>query len=480
MNIKEIMELADVKEILEKLCVDTVENRNISTNIKQYNGKHDILNRLDKNIGKAPEELTDGTITKDTRKTVKQAKLVLRLQEKIVRDKSIFLFGKPVKLILENESNQLKKAFDLLKTTLKDVKIDSFNKKLCKRVLVESKAAELWYIKPVLEPNENDELQLKGTEIKVYLLCSKNGDEIYPHFNEFGDMDAFTRKYSVKNEKGKNIAYVDIYTDDMIYHYVKSQSGNSYTVKDEKNLIGKIPIVYYDQEEAEWIKVQSLIDRLEKVISKHADINDYFSSPSIVGKGEIDSAPDKDEVGKFFEIEGEIGEDGKVYYGSLEYLTWDQSPESMKLEITNLKDFINSLTHTPDLSFNNLKNIGSNLSGIAIKFMFFDSILDSYDKQEIFGEGLDRRNNLLKAILSFLNTAQANNIQQLEITNEFSSILPDNYVEIINALSESRPGTNLISEETAAKHHPFIKKPNDEIDRLKQEKKEENGGSSEI
>jgi SPP1 family phage portal protein len=479
MRIQEIMALNDPKKIFDKLCVDKIDSRDLSKNLNEFAGQHKILERPDKMIGKDAEVLADGKRIPSTKKIVSQAKLVLRIQDKIVRMAAAFLFGKPVKMILEESSNELDNSFELLKKTLRDVKIDYFNKRLARQVFIESKAAELWYLVPKMKADEKGDLQLEGAEIKVVLLCKKRGDEIYPHFDEYGDMDAFIRRYSALDIKGRAIEYTEIYTAEKIYYYKKSISGNSYETMVRKNLIGKIPVVYYDQEETEWAKVQRLIERLELVISKHADTNDYFASPSVVGKGEIESAPTKEEVGKFFQIKAEYDEAGKPEYGSLEYLTWDQSPESLRLEIQNLLKFIYSLTETPDLSFNNLKDIGSNLSGIAIQMMFLDSILKSYEKQEIFGEGLDRRVNILKAMLSQINVKEKAGLDKMVINHEFGSIMPENVKEIIESLAESRPGANLISEETAMKHHPFVSNHESEGKLMAEEKKQDMGESYE-
>jgi SPP1 family phage portal protein len=228
-----------------------------------------------------------------------------------------------------------------------------------------------------------------------------------------------------------------------------------------ENPFGKIPVIYYEQEKAEWADVQSLIDRIETMISKNADTNDYFGSPAIVAKGELESAPEKDEVGKFFEIKPTISE-GRATFGDLTYLTWDMAPEAIKMEFEMLKDLIYSQTATPDLSFNNVKGT-SNLSGIALKFMFFDSILKAKSKQEVFGEGLDRRNNLIKAILAVADVAGNKGIEELDLTIEFSEALPENLAEIIEVLVQATGGEPVMSRETAVKVNPMVDDPEAEI-----------------
>ena len=88
------------------------------------------------------------------------------------------------------------------------------------------------------------------------------------------------------------------------------------------------------------------------------------------------------------------------------YLSWDQSPESIKLEGGTLKDLIHYMTGTPDISFENLKQIGP-ISGIALRLMFMDAHMHASDKEEIFGKGIQRRINFLKAALVKINAVMA-------------------------------------------------------------------------
>ena len=277
------------------------------------------------------------------------------MQKKIVSMAVSFLFGEPASISF-NEGDE--EAYKLLVDVWKDNKLDYFNRRLARKVFVETKAAELWYV---------TKEEGKDAKIRVMLLSKEMGDDIYPHFNDFGDMDAFTRQYTLLDAKGKAIEHVDIYTADKIIRGVKVQR---WTSKDEVNLFEKIPVIYYSQKKPEWDDVQTLIDRMEMMISKFADTNDYFGSPVLILKGEIDNAPEKDEQGKMLTVKGEANiQTGVVeYQGGAEYLTWEQGPESTKIEYDMLKDLIYSMTSTPDLSFNNVKGIGV-VAGIAIKLM---------------------------------------------------------------------------------------------------------------
>ena len=447
MKIEAILEMhgKDFKKLTEILCKDPKE-RDVELYEKQYTGEHTIKDREDKVIG-----------TGATSKRIVQAKEVIQYQKKIVNMAVSFLFGDPVKLILGNKEEKYQETFSLIDDIWKKDKLDYLNKKLARRLFIETKVAELWY---TIIDNENNKY------IKVSLLCKKNGDDIYIHFNENGDMDAFTRRYKLEDIDGENYEHVDIYTAGKFYYGIKK---TDWIVEEKDNLFKKIPVIYYEQDEPEWTSVQTEIDRSEMLISKFADTNDYFGAPIIKLKGKIKNPPEKGEIGKTLQFEGEVGAEGKIEYGDASYLTWKNAPEAIKLEYETLKDIIYSITSTPDLSFNNVKGL-TKTSGEALKFLFMDAILKAKDKEELFGESLTRRINLLKAILSIVDVKKATELQELDISIKFGNILPQDMSELIKALSTARAGDAIMSEKEAVRQNPLVEDSEEDIKRMEEER----------
>jgi len=447
MKIKDILEKYkdDFNKLTGVLCVDPKE-RDLELFEKQYTGEHEIKERPDKIAGKGK-----------TLKRITQAKEVIQYQKKIVNMAVSFLFGDPVKLILGNKGDKYQETFTLINDVWDKNKLDYFNKKLARRLFVETKVAELWY---TIIDNENNKY------IKVALLCNKNGDEIYAHFNENGDMDAFTRRYKLEEIDGKSYEHIDIYTAEK---FISGTKKTAWVVEEKDNLFKKIPVIYYEQDEPEWTSVQSEIDRSEMLISKFADTNDYFGAPIIKIKGKIDNPPEKGEVGRTLRFTGETNAEGKIEYGDAKYLTWEQAPEAIKMEYDILKDIIYSITSTPDLSFSNVKGF-TNLSGIALKLLFLDSILKAKDKEELFGESLTRRINLLKAILSIIDVKKETELQELDISIKFGNILPQDMSELVKALSTARGGDVIMSEKEAVRQNPLVEDSEEDIKRLEEER----------
>jgi SPP1 family phage portal protein len=223
------------------------------------------------------------------------------------------------------------------------------------------------------------------------------------------------------------------------------------------NPFKKIPVVYYHQPYTEWHDVERLIERLEIKMSNHADTNDYFDSPIIVAKGTIESFAKKGEAGKIIQaMEG----------ADINYLTWDQAPESTRMEIQNLEKYIYSLTHTPDVSFEQMKGL-SQFSGIALKMLFLDAHLKAADKEEIFGIGVQRRYNLLKTIIVSLDPSMKAGTS-LEVKPCFEYFLPTNQSEMVDMLVKATAG-GFMSNETAIEENPLVEDSDQEKKRIKTE-----------
>jgi len=448
MKIQELIEKysADYSKLVDNLCVDAID-RTIDKNTELYDGIHTVLNRPDKIVG-----------TGSNTKVVKQAKLIVKYQKKITETAVSFLFGEPTDLKLTNKEEKYQEPFKLIKDVWKKNKLEYFNRNLARMLMIETKVAELWYV-------TIDDKKVK--HIKVVLLCQENGDKIYVHHNEYRDLDAFIRRYNMDDVDGKPHEHVDIYTADKIIYGVNVD--NVWKQDSQENIYGKIPVIYYSKPKPEWDDVQTEIDRIEDLISKFADTNDYFGSPTIKIKGKLTNPPEKGAVGKSLQFTAQKDGDGKISYGDAEYLTWEHAPESIKLEYETLKDIIYSMTSTPDLSFQNVQGL-TRTSGEALKFLFIDAILKAKSSQEIFGEGLTRRVNLLKAILGIASVKDKQNLNELDIVLEFGDVLPDSVTDLVNSLSQARGGDPIMSRAAAVRKNPLVEDAEEDLDRLNKEK----------
>lgn len=226
----------------------------------------------------------------------------------------------------------------------------------------------------------------------------------------------------------------------------------------EVNGVGKIPVIYYSQPRVEWYNVQNLIERLEKKLSNHGDTNDYFDSPILYLEGQVESMTAKGDSGKVI-----VGKKGT----KASYVSWDHSVDSTKLEVENLVKFIHTISQTPDISFEAVKGLGE-FSGIALKMLFMDAHLKAAKKGGIFGEGIQRRINFLKAANARINVTLEKG-RALSIKPKFDFFLPKDDAGEVDTLVQATQG-GIMSRQTAVRLNPKVENPEAELELIEGEK----------
>lgn len=426
------------------------EARDIETYLKQLDPtQHDVKDP----VKRPDKQKKDGNTTTP----VPVARLPLATQKLIVSRAAAFLCGRPIQL----QSNPIDDAqigfAAVIQKIWDDNKLGFKSMNLAELMMGETECAELWYMQPVTD-DYWFETAADGAKFKprMKILANSYGDELYPVFDQYGDMIAFGRGYKVK-VAGQDQERYDIYMADKTYKGVKGEAG--WEVITEPNPALKIPVIYYSQPAPEWADVQALIDRQELQLSNLADTNDYFGSPIVFVEGEISGFADKGESGKV--LQGKSG-------AKAQYLTWDRSPESVKLELETLKKNIHQLTDTPDISIEEMKGLGT-FSGVALRLLFLPAHLKAAKKEGIFGEGVQRRINYLKSAMASVQTSlQA--VASMQITPKFEYYLPTNEAETVELLTSAvGAGKAIMSQESAVRANPLVADPTAEIQKMTDE-----------
>lgn len=471
-SIKEILEQNqdNFSKVVSTLSVDTMENRSSREYLDEYNGKR--TRRPDSvglrepkkvNIYSETQKDKDGNpILVDT-KDVAVAKIVTNLPKKIVRTSAAFLFGGKMTLSANDTNDGFNELKNLFVTKLK---MQSILKKFARVVLSETKSAIVFFPASTIKNGK------KVIELKVKILHlpkDSNNDEsfeFYPHFDDDDDLDAFLYKYKA-NVNGVNTQCVKIWTADKIIS--SKQISGTWEATVESNLFGLIPVVYAEVDVPDWEDEANVIDYLEKRLSRLSDTNDYFAEPILKSYGEAD-LPSKQTVGKEITFPITIDEEtGKEIHGDADYLVWQQSIESVKEELSQLRNEIYSGTSTPDLSFDNLKGIG-NISGVARKFMMMDAIIKASENLEIFGPVVQRCMSVVKAgLINIVDIKSKNDLIDNNIEVTFGSILPEDLTEELNNLSLAGGGKPFNSQRTIVSRSPYTKDTEEEMKAIEEE-----------
>lgn len=438
--------------------------------------EHDIFDedyRPKKKIVKGTGDTNSaGTETTST-EYIDPARIGMSFQQLIVNRRVGFMLNIPVKInpVFQTESEKEKALVKAVERILSDNKMDYKNKEIARRLMSEMEVAEAWYL-----------VETKKQKPKYTLKCNiwspDLGDSLYPLFDSTGDMIAFARGYKLK-EDDKDVDHFDVYTTDYEYKYVNRDNvwaldaeAEAVTAEGPKkvnpipNTVGKIMIVYHSQKAPEWADQESMIKRYEDSVSNHADMNDYFGSPILAVVGEILGFAQKGEQGKILQL----AENAKA-----NYLALNSPPESIKMEQENLKDLIYTLSQTPDISFSAMKGMGT-IAQFTMKAFFMDAHLAVSKKEEIFGIGLQRRFNLLKAVVGkVIDTSLEAESEIVQLVPQITPYLPQNDTEKIENLTVAKT-SGILSAETAVESNPLVEDPETEMERLKNDKTNEMAG----
>jgi len=455
---------ADIKKLISTLSVDTVEKRETDLYILEYAGDR---TRRSKSVGLKPNKTVStyteneetGEVTKSGSKTVITSKLILPFPKKIVRTRVHFLFGGKMIVSAPNSGDSLN---DFKRTWTNSLRMQNVLKELARTCMIETKAAVIFYPSPDVVDGKNV-IKLRSQ------ILNKSKGEFFPHFDDYGNMDAFLYIYKALDMDNKAIEKARIYTIDTIFTYRKD--GGSWLPDDTdpenpglfKHAFGKIPVVYVEQKEPEWESVTSIIDNFENRFSRLADTNDYFSEPLLKIFGDVAKLPGKEDVGKVLEFKMNDDANGGQSHGDAEYATWDDSPESIKLDLTTSWDAIFAMSSTPDLSFNNIKGIG-NVSGVAMKLMFMDAMIAREEKLETFDVALRRCVSVVIAgIENYEKIAIKGDVSINDISITFDDVLPGDIKELVETIYTATGGKSFLSQKTATAISPLTMDAAEEI-----------------
>lgn len=318
----------------------------------------------------------------------------LAMQWLIIKRAVSFLFGNPVLVKYDAQTDAQKKFIQAFKAVLSENFEPALNRKVARNTFGYQEAAEYWYTVDA-EDGFNDYGFNTNRELKSVVFCRENGDTIYPNINEYGEMEFFSRSFTRK-QGNLTFEYFETYTDDEIVKWKRSSVSSVWMEYSRETVtIGRNPVNYISQRHHETKDVDGIIDRIEKSISNLGDINDRHTAPKIFVNGRIISFGQKGAANTI--LEGGKDTDAK-------YLSWDHAPDSFKIEVDFLIRQAFALTQTPDISFEAVKGIGT-LSGVALKLLFLDAHLKVKDKEEIILPFLKTRDKILTAYLCEMNNA---------------------------------------------------------------------------
>ncbi len=320
----------------------------------------------------------DGSVSKVTRITYDMQRLATKRMTELIT-------GIPVKRIYKPENDRQKEVADVLEKIYERNRIDSVNIERCSMLFASCEVMTLWYA--VEQPNNlyglNSQLKIRCRNFSPML-----GDDLYPLFDEYGDMIALSVGYTRKNG-GKTVSYFDAYMKDR--HMKFSSEGGWNIVEDEPIILGKIPAVYGFRPTPIWEDTSKIVYEMEWAMSRSGNYLRENSKPLfVVFADENISYGDELSPDKEFKAVMQYPKGS-----SAQYVTWQQAVENLKFYISELRQSFFTQLQLPDWSYESMKS--NPMSGESRKQLFIDAQLKVKDESGRLLEYFDRETNVVKA-----------------------------------------------------------------------------------
>lgn len=449
--IEEIFKQTDISDIISSLKKKNV----IVPKWEDLRSEYDVMEH---------EVMTDQIERKD-RKGVKAARITYGMQKLATRRMTQMAFTLPVKRTYKHGNDSLKmEQAKALERLYYKARIDSLNKKRFKAYFASCEMATIWY---VVEQDNNDygfNSKYKLRQVTYSPMDEKFSGleqaEIYPLFDEYGDMIALSVEFMHKEDE-KEVYYFETYTSEKKYSW-KKVDGVWIDNGVSKVPIGKIQGVYINRSAPIWEDQTNNIREIEYTLSRQSDIIRRNTAPVMKVKGRlIDTpAPQSDVSREVYQFEND---------GDVDYVKPPVDHESVDSFVNMLKNNIAEELQLPSLALKDITSIG--LTEESRKQILIDAHLKVGEEEGDIIEFLSREGNVLKAFLGLMNAKWKDSIGELEVEHEIVPFVMNSETTDIENLSKATGGKPIMSQRTAIQRAGYISEEeiDEELKRIQEE-----------
>lgn len=418
--------------------------------VKEYEPKHHpVMDRT-----RYPDIVEDGITRPVTR-------VAFNTQKLCVKRLAGMCFGIPAQINFKPEANNTKQAevAKYLSAIFERVRINSVNFERAKHYFAACEVFTLWY--GVKSPNT-----LYGFKSDIKLRCRifspMNGDELYPLFDEYGDLIAFSIGYTEVTNQG-TVEFFDTYTADKHYRWVNE--GNGYVEEAAEEITtGKIPGTYIWRPEPGWEDSSPLVYDRERKMSLNGNYIDKNNKPVFVvyaddampfGEESVDNSEDRMIL--------QLPKDGKA-----EYATWQQAVESLKFHVDTLKSAVFEQLQIPNWSYEDMKAVRT--SGEGLKQLMIDAHLKVTEESGRLTEMLDREVNVVKSFLkTMLDAGYAEAIDSLQFEVVITPYIVSDEKERISNLALANGNKPMMSQKESIRKLGYSDDPEQTLKEIHEE-----------
>lgn len=386
--------------------------------------KHPVMNN-----SKYPDIVTDEGIEYVTRVTCDLQRLAVKRMTELVT-------GIPVKRVYTPENDRQKEIAGYLEKIFTKNRIDSVNIERCNMLFGGCEVVTLWYA--VEQKNT-----LYGFDSALKIRCRNFspmlGDDLYPLFDEYGDMIAMSIGYTRKNGR-KLVQYFDTYTATKHIKW-STANGDWEEVENENITLGKIPVSYVWRPTPIWEDTSKTVYEIEWSLSRNGNYLRENSKPLfVVFADDMISYGDEKSPNKEFRSVMQYPKGSTA-----QYITWAQAVENLKFYVDTLRNLFFTQLQLPDWSYEKMSQQA--LSGESRKQMFIDAQLKVKDESGRLLEFFDREINVVKAFLKIaLGEGYAADIDALPVETVITPFTITDKQDMANYLMTVNGGEPVMSQ----------------------------------
>lgn len=391
-------------------------------------------------------------------KIEKVTRITLGLQKLAVKRMTELIFAIPVQRIYKPENEAEKAVSEIMEAIFTKNRIDSVNIERGNNLFSACENITLWY-------SQEQETIYAGQKSKLKLRCKnyspKNGENLYPLFDEYNDLVALSVEYS-RVEDEKTFTYFETYTDTAHVRWVSDGKEFMEELREEIK-IGKIAGVYiyrpmpiWEDESENVFEAEWTLSRQGNYIRKNARPNWVVFSDSKIQHGK--EKPGDNEGRSVMQY----GKDDKAGY-----VTWQQAVDTVKFHIDEIKRNFFMDLQLPDMSMENMK--ATPMSGEARKMMFIDAQLKVTDESGIWLEYFDREINVIRAFMKKMFPSLEKAIDSLAVEVSITPYQIKDESEEISNLTNATGGKPIMSQKTAIRELGYVSDVDGELQQIKDE-----------
>lgn len=414
-------------------------------------GKHPVMNKA-----RYPNVITDEGVQHVTRITVDLQRLATKRMTELI-------CGIPIKRVYKPENDRQKEIASYIEAIYDRNRIDSVNIERCNMLFAGCEVLTLWYA-------VEDRNSLYGFNSPLKMRCRNFspmlGDDLYPLFDEYGDMTAMSVGYARKAGR-KLVQYFDTYTAD---RHVKwsTLTGEWQEAENESITLGKIPAIYAWRPTPIWEDTSKTVYEIEWALSRNGNYLRENSKPLFVvfADEQISYGDEKSPNKEFRSI---------MQYpkgSTAQYITWTQAVDNLKFYVEQLRSLFFTQLQLPDWSYDKMSQQA--LSGESRKQMFIDAQLKVKDESGRLIEFFDREMNVVKTFVkAALGEGYAADIDSLKVDTVITPYTITDEADTVKNLMTANGGEPIMSQRESIERYGHSDDVDKTMAEIRQQKMED-------